>query len=149
MGDSDPRSTGRRVHEPEPSLGRLLKDIAADSRTLVQKEIQLAKEEISDKATRIGRNVGYLAVGGLTAFAAFLTLLGAASYGLMEALNERIPQSVAIWLAPLIVGGVVAVVAAVLVGKALATLREEGIAPRQTIDSLQENKEWLLNKTRE
>ena len=139
----------RPASEVEPSLGRLLKDIASDSRTLIQKEIELAKVEMAEKATRIGRNLAYLAIGALVGFAAFLILLGAASDGLMEALDDRIPDSVAIWLAPLIVGLIVAIVAGVLISKALATLRSEGLAPRQTIDSLQENKQWLLNRTRE
>ena len=131
----------------EPSFARLLKDLTSDSRTLLQKEIELAKAEMSEKASRIGRNLGYLAIGGLVAFAAFLTLLGAASYGLMEALDERIPSSVAIWLAPLIVGAVVAIIGGALVASALSTLRNEGLAPRKTLDSLQENKQWLVNRT--
>jgi hypothetical protein len=144
----DGRGPGHsRQFEREPSFARLLKDLTSDSRTLLQKEIELAKAEMSEKASRIGRNLGYLAVGGLVAFAAFLTLLGAASYGLMEALDERIPSSVAIWLAPLIVGAVVAIVGGALVASALSTLRNEGLAPRKTLDSLQENKQWLVNRT--
>jgi uncharacterized membrane protein YqjE len=132
----------------EPSIGTLLKNLSTESRTLVQKEIELAKTEMAEKAARLGRNVAYVAVGGLVAFAALLTLLGAASYGLMEALDERIPASVAVWLAPLIVGGVVAVVAAVLIGKAMAKLRSETLAPRKTLETLQENKQWLLDRTK-
>ena len=143
----DARGAGHsRQFEREPSFARLLKDLTSDSRTLIQKEIELAKAEMSEKASRIGRNLGYLAVGGLVAFAALLTLLGAASYGLMEALDERMPSSVAIWLAPLIVGAIVAIIGGALVASALSTLRHEGLAPRKTLDSLQENKQWIQER---
>jgi hypothetical protein len=147
---SDPAcepSASVRDGEHEPSLGRLLKNLTSESRTLLRKEIELAKTEMMEKAARIGRNLGYLALGGLIAFAAFLTLLGAASYGLMEALDERIPSSVAIWLAPLLVGVAVAIAAGVLISKALATLRNEDLTPHKTKETLQENKQWLLNRT--
>ena len=134
-------------HHEEPSLGTLLKNLTSESRTLIQKEIELAKAEMTEKARRVGRNLAYLAVGGLVGFAALLTLLGAASYGLMEALDERIPVSVAIWLAPLLVGTAVAIVAGVLISKALATLRCETLTPRKTLETMQENKQWLLNRT--
>jgi hypothetical protein len=144
----DDRAAGHSRHfEREPSFARLLKDLTSDSRTLIQKEIELAKAEMSEKASRVGRNIGYLAVGALVAFAALLTLLGAASYGLMEALDERIPASVAIWLAPLIIGVIVAIVGGALISSALSTLRNEGLTPRKTLNSLQENKQWLVNRT--
>ncbi|HET9212609.1 MAG TPA: phage holin family protein, partial [Thermoanaerobaculia bacterium] len=53
---------------------------------------------------------------------------------------------VAAWLAPLIVGIVLAAIGYSLVKKALATLKHEGIAPQRTTQSLQENKAWLKQK---
>lgn len=132
--------------EREPSLGQLLKDLASQSGLLVKQEVELAKSEVSEKVKVVGRNLAYLAIGGLVAFAAFLTLLGAASYGLMEALDDVVSPSVAVWLAPLIVGVVVAIVAAVLLTKAIAALRAESLAPRRTIETLKEDKQWLQNR---
>jgi hypothetical protein len=140
-------SASVRDGEHEPTLGTLLKNLTTESRTLLRKEIELAKTEMMEKAARIGRNLLYLALGGLIAFAAFLTLLGAASYGLMEALDERIAPSVAVWLGPLLVGVAVGIAAAVLISKALVTLRHEDFTPQKTKQTLQENKQWLLNRT--
>ncbi len=67
-------------------------------------------------------------------------------YGLTSLLNKFMSLGVAAWLAPLIVGIVLAAVGYSLVKKALATLKHEGIAPQRTTQSLQENKEWLKQK---
>ena len=55
-------------------------------------------------------------------------------------------QEVAVWLAPLVVGGILAAVGYSLIQKALATLKQESITPQKTTQSLQENKEWLKEK---
>jgi hypothetical protein len=53
---------------------------------------------------------------------------------------------VAVWLAPLIVGGILAAVGYSLVKKALETLKRESLTPEKTTQSLQENKAWLKEK---
>jgi hypothetical protein len=55
---------------------------------------------------------------------------------------------IAIWLAPLIVGGIVILIGYVLTHKAIATLKNESLAPRQTIQSIRENTQWFKNQTR-
>ena len=130
----------------EPSFGQLLKELSLESRDLVQQEIALAKAEMSEKASRVGRNIAYLAVGGLIAYAGFMVLLLAASWGLREALNETMPDNIAMWLAPLIVGFVVAIVGYILVQKGITTLKNTSLAPRQTIQSIRENKQWLQDR---
>ena len=130
----------------EPSFGQLLKELSLESRDLVQQEIALAKAEMTEKASRVGRNIAYLAVGGLIAYAGFMVLLLAASWGLREALNETMPDNIAMWLAPLIVGFVVAIVGYILVQKGITTLKNTSLAPRQTIQSIRENKQWLQDR---
>jgi len=51
------------------SLGDLFGDLARDMGTLVSQEVALARTEITDKATRVGKDVAMLAVGGLVAYA--------------------------------------------------------------------------------
>ena len=132
----------------EPSLGQLLKELSSETQNLLQQEIELAKAEMSEKATRVGRNVASLVIGGLVIYAGFLAIIAAASYGLMELLNERMSAEIAIWLAPLIVGGFVILIGYVLTHKAIATLKNESLAPRQTIQSIRENTQWFKNQTR-
>jgi len=132
----------------EPTLGQLLKELSSETQNLLQQEIELAKAEMSEKAARVGRNVASLVIGGLVIYAGFLAIIAAASYGLMELLNDRISPEIAIWLAPLIVGGFVILIGYVLTHKAIATLKNESLAPRQTIQSIRENTQWFKNQTR-
>jgi xanthine/uracil permease len=127
----------------ERSIGQLLKELRDETTTLLRQEVELAKTEMSEKASRAGRNLGALAVGGGVAFLGALALLAAVVYGLTSILNQFMSVGVAIWLAPLIVGLVLAGIGYSLVQKALATLRQESLTPRKTNETLQENKEWL------
>jgi len=136
-----------RTSQQEPSLGQLIRELSSETHELVRQEIELAKAEMAEKTARVGRNVAYLAVGGFVAYAGFLALMAAASYGLMELLNERLSNETAIWLAPLIVGLVVAIVGYVLIQKAITTLKNESLAPRQTIQTIRENTQWFKNRT--
>lgn len=127
----------------ERSIGQLLKELRDETTTLLRQEVDLAKTEMSEKASRVGTNLGSLAVGGGVAFLGALALLAAVIYGLTSLLNQFMSVGVAIWLAPLIVGLVLAAIGYSLVQKALATLRQERLTPIKTTQTLQENKEWL------
>ena len=128
------------------SLGQLLRSLTQELSTLLLQEVALAKTEISEKASRTGANIGALAVGGAVAFAGALALLFAVVNGLTTLLVRVVSPEVAVWLAPLLVGVVLAFVGASLMKKALTALREEGLTPQRTTESLQENKEWLQEK---
>jgi xanthine/uracil permease len=128
------------------SLGQLLKELTHETSTLLKQEVNLAKTEMSEKASRVGANLGSLAVGGGVALLGALALLAFAIYGLQALLRQFMDPDVAVWLAPLIIGVVLAAVGYSLIKKALETLKRESIAPQRTTQSLQENKEWLKEK---
>jgi len=128
------------------SIGQLLKELTHESSTLLKQEMTLAKTEMSEKASRVGANLGEVAVGGGVAFLGAIALLLAVVYGLTSLLNKFMSLGVAAWLAPLIVGIVLAAIGYSLIKKALATLKQESITPQRTTQSLQENKEWLKQK---
>jgi hypothetical protein len=119
----------------ERSLGELFGDLARDTGTLVRQEVDLARTEMTQKASRAARDLGFLAVGGLVVYAGFLGLLAAAALGLVAAGLDA-------WVAALIVGVVVAVVGAVLVQRGLSALKREELAPRQTVETLKEDARW-------
>ena len=130
----------------ERSLGQILRELRDESSQLLRKEVQLAKVEMSEKASRVGTNLGELAVGGGVAFAGALALLAAVVFGLTSLLSKLMSPGVAVWLAPLIVGIVLAAVGYGMIKKAVAALKQERIAPTQTTESLKENKEWLKSR---
>ena len=120
---------------PEKSLGELFADLSRETSTLVRQEVALARVELSEKGSKVGKNVAFLAVGGAIAYAGFLVLLAAA----VIVLANVIP----LWASALLVGLIVAVVGYFLVQKGMTALREMDLAPRETIESLREDKEWL------
>jgi hypothetical protein len=124
----------------ERSIGELFADLSQKTTTLVRQEIQLAKVEMSQKASRVGKNVGFLVVGGVVAYTGVLALVTAG----IIVLGQLIPY----WLSAAIIGIVIAAVGAVLVVKGANTLRQEEPTPRETIETLQEDKEWLKDQTR-
>jgi putative superfamily III holin-X len=130
----------------ERSIGQLLKELTQESSTLLKQEVNLAKTEMSEKASRVGANLGEVAVGGAVALLGAIALVLAAVYGLGAILNNFLSPETASWLAPLIVGGILAAVGYSMIKKALETLKRESLTPEKTTQSLQENKEWLKQK---
>ena len=122
------------------SLGELFAELAQETGKLVRQEVNLAKVEISQKASRAGRHVGVLAAGGAVAYAGLLAILA----GVIILLNYVMP----LWLSALLVGLVVAVVGYLLVRRALDALKREDFTPQQTMETLKEDKEWTRDQTR-
>src|ERR1044071_5462470 len=83
----------------ERSLGELFAELANETSTLVRQEVELAKTEITQKATQAGRDVGMIGAGGAIAYAGLLAVMAA----IIVVLGQFIP----LWLSALIVGLVV------------------------------------------
>ena len=139
-------AVGARINE-DRSLGRLLKDLSVETGALLRQEIDLAKTEVSEKVARIGAITRAVAIGGAVAVGGGLALLAALILGLTSLLSRGVSPWVAMWLAPLIVGLVLAGVGYAMIRSALNTHRPS-LVPHRTAESLQENKEWLRSKIR-
>ena len=122
------------------SLGELFSELAQETSTLVRQEVNLAKTEMSEKASRVGKDVGFLAAGGAVAYAGLLAILAA----VIVVLDTFLP----LWLAALLVGLVVVGVGYFLVKKGLDALKSEDVAPRQTIETLKEDGQWIKDQTK-
>jgi len=116
------------------SLGELFGELARESSTLIRQEVQLAKAEMTHKAITFGKSLAFVIVAGCFAFVAFQAMVAAAILALA--------QVVADWLAALIIGGVLAAIAAILMIKALAAMKNEGVAPSQTVETIKEDVQW-------
>jgi len=128
------------------SLGALLRELTGEISLLFRQEVELAKTEMTEKVTVVGKNVGALALGGAVALLGALALLAAVVTGLGAILDTFMPTGLAAFLALLIVGAAMALLGYSRIKTALATLRGEGLAPRQTAQTLQENTQWLKAK---
>ena len=129
----------QRINENRPlenlPLGDLLGDLATNMSNLVRQEVALAKVEITQKATYVGRNVGYLVIGGAVAYAALLAIIAA----IIMLLAKVMPH----WGSALIVGAVVGAIGWMLVGKAMAALQQTDLTPRETVETLKEDATWM------
>lgn len=127
------RMNDNRSLENKP-LGDLFGDLATDMANLVRQEVALAKLEVTQKAKHVGRNVGYLVVGGAIAHAAMLAIITA----VIMLLARVMPN----WGATLLVGVLVAGISWLLIGKALSALQQTDMTPRETVETLKEDAAW-------
>ena len=123
---------------PEKSLSGLLSDLASETTTLVRKEIELAKAEMSQKVGEAVTGVVALAGGALVAFAGLIYLLLAAVYGLTRVIPD--------WAAALAVGGGVLIVGLIMVLLGKSKLSAANLQPKRTLDTLQEDKRWAKSQ---
>ena len=128
------RLNENRSMENRP-LGDLFGDLATDMSNLVRQEVTLAKVEITQKAKYVGRNVGYLVIGGAVAYAALLAIIAA----IIMLLAKVLPN----WGSALVVGVVVGGIGWMLIGKAMMALQKADLTPRETVETLKEDATWM------
>ncbi len=117
------------------SLGELFTDLSRETFRLVRQELEFAKIEMSRKVSRASRNSMYLVAGAAVVYAGFLSILAAVVLGLANFM----PLSAA----ALLTGLVVAAIGLVMAWIGRKKLSEEDIAPREAIEALKGDKEWI------
>ena len=136
------------VDNEEKSLAGLLRDLRDESTHLVKQEVRLAKTELGDTVSRVGRNIGYLFAGALVAYSGFVVFLVGLGFMLTTLLeNAGMNQGVARWLGPLLVGLVILAVGFALVVKAVKTIESSADHTlERTARSLEADKEFAERK---
>lgn len=117
-------------------IGDLLGDLGGQVSTLVRKEIELARVEVTSSVGKLGRGAVMAGAGGAVLYAGLLVLLGAAVLGLVEAGIEP-------WLSALIVGVVVLAIGGVITAGGVNRIRETDLAPTETAETVRENVEFV------
>ncbi|MFN2504642.1 MAG: phage holin family protein [Acidimicrobiales bacterium] len=133
------QDNGRSASPPENDrpLGELFSDMTQSFQVLVRKEVELAKVEVKEQASRAGKAAGMLMAGGLVGFFALLLLSFAVALGLAEGIPT--------WLAFLAVGLLYAAVAGLLLVAGKKKLAAVKPVPRQTVETLREDVEVAKN----
>jgi hypothetical protein len=126
------------VWKAEPTLGELFNDLSRETKQLVRQEIQLARLELKDSATRMGRGAGFTGAG------AALGVL--ALFSLVATIIALLSQFMAVWLAALLVTAAIAAAAYFLVHKGIEIIKQTELAPRETIETVREDVVWLKKK---
>jgi hypothetical protein len=117
-------------------IGDLLGDLGRQVSTLVRKEIDLARVEVTSSVGRASRGAATAGIGGALLYAGVLTLLAAAVFGLIEAGMDG-------WLAALIVGLAALAIGAVVLMTGVKQVQTTSLAPTQTAETIQENVEFV------
>lgn len=121
------------------SLGELLGALASQSAGLIRDEVALAKQEIREKLSELQVAVLMLAAGALIGLLALMALSTAAILALAPLVGA--------WQAALIVGGVLSVTAGIIAVLGIEKLKRTSLKPEQTLETLEEDKEWLKEIT--
>lgn len=123
------------------SIGELFGDLSRELTTLVRKELELARTELTNKAGRIGSRLAIVVLGAVVALAGFLTIV-ASLVLLVIQLDIMSP-----WLSTLVVGVVVLAIGGLLAQQSLSALRQENLTPTQTVQTLKEDAAWAKGQT--
>lgn len=130
------RTTAEDTGAPEDtrSLGAIVGDISADVSALMRQEVELAKTELKQEASRLGKGAGMLGGAGLAGYMTLLFL----SLTLMFVLDIWLP----LWAAALITAAVWGIAAAVLAMTGRKQLQEANPDLPETRQTLKEDVQW-------
>jgi uncharacterized membrane protein YqjE len=123
----------------QTSVGELIGNISNDLSQLFRQEVELAKVELKQEASKAGKAAGML---GAAAFAGYLVVM-LLSAALVAALSNVMDTG---WAA-LIVAVLWAIVGGVLYANGRKKLKTVDPMPRRTVDTLKEDAQWLKNPT--
>jgi hypothetical protein len=106
-------------------------------RDLVRSEVSLAKAELKQEASGMGKAGGMIAGGGVLGVTGFMFVM----YGLTHLLARKMPM----WASASLVGSALIAIAGVLGTSGKNQLQDTNLKPEQTVESLREVKDSLSN----
>ena len=122
------------------STGELVKELSEQTTTLVRKEIELAKAELSEKGKVAGQGAGMFggaAVVGLLA-------LGTLTAMILAVLDKAMD----FWVAALIVTVVYGAIAAVLAMSGRDRVKQAAPPAEQTVETVKEDVQWAKSQAK-
>lgn len=125
---------------PQRPLSELFTTMTTELSTLFRQEVELAKVEVKQEASKAGQAVGMLAAAAIAALIGVLLLAMALSFGLADLFD------ISTFWGFLIVGLLIAVVAAVLAKSGQKRLQTVNPKPEQTIESLQQDAQTIKER---
>lgn len=127
--------------ESGPSVTSLVEGIVNDAQRLIRQELALARAELQEEWTKtktaaaaLGAGIVVLTLGGI-----FLCLM---LVYLLQWLTEM-----PLWVCFGIVGGLFALLGAILIFTGRNQASEVTFVPRQTVETMKENVQWIKNQT--
>jgi drug/metabolite transporter (DMT)-like permease len=102
----------------------------------------LAKIELTQAATGIGKGTGLVAIGAVLALLGSLSLLA----GIVLLIGDQWLPADQYWLGALVVLVIAGAIAIVLARRGMSLLAPSQLAPTETVTTLKEDKEWLKQR---
>jgi hypothetical protein len=112
------------------SVPEIISDLFVQLMTLMRKEAELARVEMSENVASVGRGLGMIVGGAVLLIPALVILLQAG----VAALQDR--AHLAPYWSALIVGGIVLILGIILLLIGIGRLRIENIMPSKTVNQL-------------
>lgn len=128
---------------PNRSIPEIFTDVVNQFTTLLRKEGQLARTEMSEKISQVAVGLGLIVGGSVLLTPALVILLQAGVSALIT--NDIVGEP---W-APLIVGGIVFLIGIILLLVGMSRLRAETLMPNKTIHQIQSDVSVAKRQVRE
>jgi uncharacterized membrane protein YqjE len=103
----------------DKSIGEIVAEVSEKASLLIREEIELAKAEVRDKATKLARGAGVGIAAGVFLLFSFIVFLQALAWFI----NDLLDVETAIWMGFAIVTGILLVLAALAGGLAVRWLK--------------------------
>lgn len=129
--------------EASPSITSLVSGIVEDAQRLIRQEFALAKSEVKEEWSKTKTAAASLSV------AVGLAVLGIVLLSLMLVylLNWLTNNAVPLWGCFGIFGGLICLCALILYFAGKNQAEKINVVPRQTVETMRENVQWIKNQT--
>jgi hypothetical protein len=128
------------THSDGRSITQILQDIVNHLSDIIRSEVRLAKTEVKQDATHFAKAGRWIGAAGVLALYAVGFVLLSAVYGLQGVMPP--------WLAALLVGVAVGMVAVTLYLTGRKKLAQANLRPNKTIQTLEDNVTWFKRQTK-
>lgn len=135
------QSTKTHSAKDNDSVPGLVRQVVNDASAIITKEAALVRAEISQAVEGAKKGVSSIATGGAVAYAGLLFLLLSATLGLSLVVE--------MWLASLIVGGVVLVIGLLMLQAGKKKLNAHAFKPEHTANTFRKHGEAVRGKSHE
>jgi len=128
---------------PGPTLAGLVSGILQDAQDLVRQEVTLARVEIGQELRKTKEAALSVLAGVAILALSSIFLLLMVVHLIFWATSGNVP----LWGCYAIVGGIMALVGAILVYTGRNRAEKINLIPKQTVETLRENMQWMKNPT--
>jgi hypothetical protein len=122
------------------SLGELFGELSEQTSTLVKKEIELARHEVTRSVTSLGRDAAVIGLGAAIAYAGLIVLLIGIGWLLVTI-------GLPVWMSFVLVGLVVLAIGAFLAWRSIQSMKKTSVVPERTVETVRDDVEWAKDQT--